>query len=117
MVACGGDSAPDDVGLHAAITGHHPGTEVTFDATLTDSPVDSGGHERFHVRAGSGDLLEVDHNVALATEVPAVQGDGVVIHGQLYIDPGVVGVHCTHAHMSSGCPEVGWIKFKGNTYQ
>lgn len=117
LAACGGDPAPDDAGLHAAIVGNHPDTEVTFDGTLLDNPVDSGGHERFHVRAGSGDLLEVDHNVTLAAEVPAHQGDGVVIHGRLYIDPGAVGVHCTHAHTSSGCPEGGWIKLAGSTYQ
>lgn len=117
LAACGADPLPDDAALHAAIAGDHRGTEVTFDGTLTDSPVDSGGHERFHVRAGSGDLLEVDHNVTLAPEVPAHQGDAVVIHGQLYIDPGRVGVHCTHAHTTSGCPEGGWIKFNGTTYQ
>jgi hypothetical protein len=117
LAGCGGDPAPDDAALHAAITGNHAGTEVTFDGALTDNPVDAGGHERFHVRAGSGDVLEVDHNISLATEVPAHQGDSVVIHGQLYIDPGAVGVHCTHAHTSSGCPEGGWIKFAGSTYQ
>lgn len=120
VIACGGSGAdipPDDAALHAAIAGDRPGTEVTFDGSLLDSPLDTGGHERFHVRAGSGDVLEVDHNITLASAVPAHQGDAVVIHGRLYIDPGAVGVHCTHAHTSSGCPLPGWIRYQGTTYQ
>jgi hypothetical protein len=113
---CGGDPAPDDAGLHRAIAAHQAGAEVTFDAVLMASPIESGGHERMEVRAGSGDQLEIDHNTSLATPVPAHQGDAIVVHGQLYIDPGAVGVHCTHGHTSSGCPEPGWIKFQGNTY-
>ena len=66
----------------------------------------------------AGDLLEVDHNTTLAQSVPAHAGDALVIHGQLYIDPGPrVGVHCTHAQTSSGCPNSGWIEFQNNYYE
>lgn len=117
LVACGGDAPVDDQALHQDLLQHRAGAEVTFDATLLDTPIESGGHERFHVRSGTGDVLEVDHNTTLAQPVPAKAGDQVVIHGQLYIDPGAAGVHCTHAHTSSGCPEPGWIRFGSQTYE
>jgi hypothetical protein len=89
---------------------------VTFDATVLDNPVESGGHERFEVKATTGEMLEIDHNTDLAAYVPIHKGDQLVIHGQLYIDPGPrLGVHCTHASTSSGCPNPGWIMF-GTTY-
>jgi hypothetical protein len=89
---------------------------VTFDATVLSDPVRSGSHERFQVKAATGEILEVDHNTGLATYVPVHTGDHVVIHGKLYIDPGPrIGVHCTHSHTSSGCPVGGWIQY-ANTY-
>ena len=117
LVACGGDATVDDQALHDDLVQHRAGAEVTFDATLLDAPIESGGHERFHVRSGTGDVLEVDHNTKLARPVPAKAGDSVVIHGELYIDPGAAGVHCTHAHTSNGCPEPGWIKLGSETYE
>lgn len=116
LVACGGRALPDDQGLHNAIVNDASGTEVTFDATVINDPVESGGHERFEVRAPTGETLEVDHNTTLAQSVPVHAGDKLIIHGQLYIDPGPhIGVHCTHAATSSGCPDPGWIEF-ANTY-
>jgi hypothetical protein len=116
LAACGGRATPDDNALHQDVINDSNGAEVTFDATLVDSPVESGGHERFHVKATTGETLEIDHNTSLAASVPAHKGDQVVIHGQLYIDPGpIFGVHCTHAATSSGCPYPGWIEF-GNNY-
>ncbi len=116
LIACGGRDTPDDQGLHQDIVNDTNGAEVTFDATVVDNPVESGGHERFEVKVPSGELLEVDHNTDLATSVPIHTGDHVVIHGQLYIDPGPrLGVHCTHAATSGGCPNPGWIMF-GSTY-
>jgi hypothetical protein len=116
--ACGGRDTPDDQTFHNDVTNGANGAEVTFDATVLADPVESGGHERFEVRASTGERLEVDHNTDLATYVPIHAGDGVVIHGQLYIDPGPrVGVHCTHAQTSSGCPNPGWIEFANNYYE
>jgi len=117
LAACGGDPAPDDAALHQDIAQHQAGAEVTFHATLLSDPRDVTGHELMVVRAGSGDDLEVDHNTTLARRVPAHTGDQLVIHGQLYLDPGKAGVHCTHAHTSSGCPVPGWIDLGGSRYQ
>jgi hypothetical protein len=118
LVACGGRDTPDDQGLHNDIQNGTSGAEVTFDATLLNDPVESGDHEVFEVRAATGELLEVDHNTSLAQSAPLHKGDFVVIHGQLYIDPGRrYGVHCTHAHTSGGCPNPGWIEFNNNYYE
>jgi hypothetical protein len=118
LVACGGPETPDDKGLHNDIVNHSNGAEVTFDGTVVNDPVESGGHERFEVKTTTGEVLEIDHNTTLAPAAPIHAGDHVVIHGQLYIDPGPhVGVHCTHAHTSSGCPNPGWIEFGTSYYE
>jgi hypothetical protein len=118
ILACGGRDAPNDQGLHQDIVNDTNGAEVTFDATVLDNPVQSGSHERFEVKAPTGERLEIDHNTDLATYVPIHTGDHVVIHGQLYIDPGPrLGVHCTHAATSGGCPNPGWIMFGSNYYE
>jgi hypothetical protein len=118
LMACGGRETPDDPGLHQDIVNSTNGAEVTFDATVLNDPVESGGHERFQVKTSTGEVLEIDHNTSLAPSVPAHAGDTLIIHGQLYIDPGPkVGVHCTHAHTSSGCPNPGWIELGQNFYE
>jgi hypothetical protein len=118
LTACGGRETPNDQTLHQDVVNGSNGAEVTFDATVITAPADSGGHERFEVKAATGELLEIDHNTTLATYVPAHTGDQLVIHGRLYIDPGPkIGVHCTHAHTSSGCPDPGWIMLLGNYYE
>jgi len=118
LLACGGRDQPDDQALHQDLVNGSSGAEVTFDATVTSNPVESGGHERFEVRATTGEMLEIDHNTDLAQSVPIHSGDQVVIHGQLYIDPGPrFGVHCTHAATSSGCPISGWIEYNSNYYE
>lgn len=117
LAACGGRATADDQGLESAIAAHRAGAEVTFNATLLAEPVRSGDHEHLTVSDPAGARLEVDHNVSLAAWVPAHSGDRVVVHGELYIDPGQVGVHCTHAHTSAGCPQPGWIEFRGTYYE
>ena len=116
--ACGERDQPDDQALHQHIVSGQGGTEVTFDAVILTEPAESGGHERFQVKDPAADVLEVDHNTSLAAYVPAHVGDSLIIHGQLYIDPGPrAGVHCTHATTSSGCPDSGWIEFAGTYYE
>ncbi len=121
LAACGGPAArdsADDVALHQDILSGRAGIEVTFDGTVAADPVQVGGHEHLQVRTPTGDSLEVDHNTTLAPDVPAHAGDSVIVHGLLYIDPGPrPGVHCTHAHTSSGCPLPGWIELGGNYYE
>jgi hypothetical protein len=118
LASCGERDQPDDQGLHQDIVSGTSGAEVTFDATILTEPAESRGHERFEVRDPSGDQLEVDHNTSLAPPVPAHVGAQLIIHGQLYIDPGPrYGVHCTHAATSSGCPDPGWIEYQGNYYE
>jgi hypothetical protein len=118
LAGCGERAQADDQGIHSDIVNGIADVEVTFDATITTEPAESGGHERFYVKDPAGDLLEVDHNTGLAASVPAHVGDALVIHGRLYIDPGPhAGVHCTHATTSSGCPDSGWIEFQGNYYE
>ncbi len=117
LLACGGRVAADDATLHSDISSGKAGAEVTFDGVLESEPVRSGSHEHLLVLAGSGDHLEVDHNVSLASWVPAHQGDRLVVHGQLYLDPARAGVHCTHAHTSGGCPQPGWIELAGTYYE
>ena len=118
VVACGGRETPNDQGLHQDVVNNSNGAQVTFDATVVNDPVESGGHERFEVKTTTGETLEVDHNTTLAPSVPLHAGDHLVIHGELYIDPGPrIGVHCTHAHTSSGCPNPGWIMLGTNYYE
>ena len=117
-VACAGRETPDDQALHQDIVNAANGAEVTFDASVVNDPVDSGGHERFQVTVPTGETLEVDHNTTLAPAVPTHAGDHLVIHGRLYVDPGPrIGIHCTHAHTSSGCPNPGWIMLGDNYYE
>ena len=66
VVACGGRDTVDDQGLHRDVLNYINGAEVTFDATVLDNPVESGGHERFHVKATTSEVLEIDHNTTLA---------------------------------------------------
>ncbi len=118
VVSCGERAQADDAGVHQDIVNGTGNVEVTFDATVISEPAESGGHERFNVKDPAGDRLEIDHNTSLAAYVPAHVNDALVIHGQLYIDPGPhAGVHCTHATTSSGCPESGWIEFSGTYYE
>jgi len=118
LLACGGRESTDDQGLHQDIQSNSSGAEVTFDATVVSDPVTSGDHERFEVKTTTGEMLEVDHNTSLAQQVPVHNGDTIIIHGQLYIDPGPrYGVHCTHAHTSSGCPNPGWIEYNNSYYE
>lgn len=107
---------PDVNALHADIAGGRTGAEVTFDATVVAPPASVGDHEQIDVRDSLGDALELDYNTQLGRWIPLHVGDRLLVHGQLYIDPGRVGVHCLHAQTSQGCPESGWVQFAGATY-
>jgi hypothetical protein len=108
--------SPDANALHADILARRSEAEVTFIGVLVSDPTNSGDHERMVVRDRLGDTLELDYNTSLGRQVPVHAGSSIVIHGQLYIDPGRVGVHCLHNQTSRGCPQPGWIQFAGTTY-
>jgi hypothetical protein len=107
---------PDVNALHADIAAGRSGAEVTFSGSVIGEPTSSRGHERILVRDRLGDTLELDYNTGLGRPVPVHAGDSILVHGQLYVDPGQVGVHCLHSHTSTGCPQPGWIQFAGATY-
>lgn len=117
LAACGGRPSPDDPGLHSVAQAGTTGAEVVFDATVLADPQQVGDHEHIEVRAATGETLEIDHNLSLAAWAPVHAGDRVVIAGQFYDDSGLEGVHCTHAHTSSGCPYPGFIEFRGQYYE
>ncbi len=117
MAACGGHAQPDDAAFHSAAQQGRSGAQVVFDATVVADPQQVGDHQHIQVRAQTGESLEVDHNTSLAPWAPVHAGDHVVIAGQLYDDAGFEGVHCTHAHTSSGCPYPGFIEFGGQYYE
>ena len=116
--ACGGHPAADDPGFHSAVNGGQSGAEVTFDGVLLGDPIQSGIHEHMLMQATTGEQVEVDHNTSLAGWAPAHRGDRLTVRGQLYIDPGPrLGVHCTHAKTSRGCPAPGWVEVSGHYYE
>jgi hypothetical protein len=113
-----GRASADDAAVHQDLVQGKGGVEVTFNATVLEEPTQVGDHEHLLVADAAGDRLEVDHNIKLATAVPAHKGDRLLVHGRLYIDPGPrAGVHCTHAHTTSGCPVPGWIELAGQYYE
>ena len=107
---------PDEAGLHADIAAGRSGAEVTFDAIVVQAPANVGDHEQIEVRDTLGDQLELDYNTQLGEWIPVRVGEQLEVHGQLYVDPNRVGVHCLHAHTSSGCPQPGWVRYAGTTY-
>ncbi|MHB8588482.1 MAG: hypothetical protein ACYDA0_06480 [Candidatus Dormibacteraceae bacterium] len=107
---------PDENALRSDIASGRTGTEVTFVAAVIAPPASVGDHERIDVKDSLGDQLELDYNTQLGQWIPTQVGDQLTVHGQLYLDPGRVGVHCLHAQTSTGCPLPGWIQFEGRTY-
>ncbi|HKC19178.1 MAG TPA: hypothetical protein VKE27_06050 [Candidatus Dormibacteraeota bacterium] len=107
---------PDENALHADIAAGRSGAEETFVGTVVSAPASAGDHEQIEVSDTLGDRLELDYNTQLGEWIPVRVGDRLTIHGQLYIDPGRVGIHCLHAQTSSGCPDPGWIQLASKNY-
>lgn len=107
---------PDDAGFHQAVTAGRTNVEVTFNATVSAPPADSGGHERFTVRDPAGDTVELDYNTSLGPRIPAAAGSRLIVHGRMYDDSGRIGVHCLHSRTSRSCPAPGWVQLEGQTY-
>ena len=120
--ACGeppaaGTITTNDTALHQDITQGQGGAEVTFAAVVVSGPTVYGREQEFWVRTPLGDRLEVDHDIDYATSAPVHPGSQVIVRGQLYLDPGRDGVHCTHQSTSSGCPVPGFVEVGGRLYE
>lgn len=121
LAACGsapaaGSVATNDAALHRDIAEGRGGSEVTFGGTVVSTPRTYGREQEFWVRTPLGDEVEVDHDVDYSTPAPVHEGERVVVRGQLYLDPGRPGVHCTHESTSSGCPIPGFVDAGGHRY-
>lgn len=90
---------------------------MTFGGVVVSGPEVYGREEEFWVRTPLGDRLEVDHDIDYSVSAPVKAGAQVVVRGQLYLDPGRAGVHCTHQSTSSGCPVPGFVEYGGRLYQ
>lgn len=117
LAACNERPNPDDAAFHSAVVSGRAGAEVTVIGIESGEPQAVGGHEHLLLLMPTGERVQVDHNTQLAPWVPAHDGNDVTVHGRLYIDPGTVGIHCTHSHTSSGCPQAGWVGLNGNYYE
>ncbi|MGH7910972.1 MAG: hypothetical protein ACREQM_01155 [Candidatus Dormibacteraceae bacterium] len=122
LAACGGPPAAgriatDDRALHEDIAQGRSGAEVTLGGVVVSGPVIAGREQEFSTRTPLGDVVEVDHDIDYSTQAPVRVGDKVIVRGQLYLDPGRAGVHCTHQSTSSGCPVPGFVEVGGSLYE
>ncbi|MBV8172525.1 MAG: DUF3465 domain-containing protein [Candidatus Eremiobacteraeota bacterium] len=119
-----GSEAPDNLAALDDISQHRTHQQVTVEGTvaqmLRTSTSAEGRHERFvlDVHTGSGDeqLILVAHNIDIAPEVPLQEGDDVIVHGELELDPQGPVIHWTH-HDPRGRNPPGFIKVHGQTYE
>lgn len=92
---------------------------VTTDAevvkTLRDDN-EGSRHQRFLIRAGTGETILVAHNIDLAERVPLREGSAITLRGRYeWNDKGGV-IHWTH-HDPSGRLRGGWVEADGKRYQ
>ena len=118
LAGCGGDPAPDDAALVAALRAGRT-AEVTVEgpvvALLADAPARGDGpHQRFDVRIAQV-VVEIDYNLDLAPRVPVRVGDTVLVHGEFVPDPGHPIIH--DVHHATGRHEGGWVVLNGTRYE
>jgi hypothetical protein len=119
-----GSEAPDNLSALNDISQHRTHQQVTVEGTVAQllhpTKTAEGRHERFmlDVHTGSGDeqLILVAHNIDIAPEVPLQNGDDVIVHGELELDPQGPVIHWTH-HDPRGRNPPGFIKVRGQTYE
>lgn len=113
---------PDNSSALAAVQAGRSGGEVVVEGVVTrvarPSHGDTGIHERFSIRIGSGaaeqDILVAD-NVTIGTAAPVHQGDDVIVKGVLEIDPSGPVIHWTH-HDPSFRHAGGYVIVHGKMY-
>lgn len=120
--AAAGGEHPDNAAALAAIQAAHSGGEVVVEGVVTHvaraSHGDTGVHERFEIRIGSGAAeqdIEVADNITVGTAAPVQRGDDVIVKGVLEIDPAGPVIHWTH-HDPSFHHAGGYVIVHGKMY-
>lgn len=123
VAACGAGIKSDNAAAVADIEAGRSGDEVTVEGVVTrvgrDSNGETGTHERFDIRIGSGaaeqDILVAD-NITVGMQAPVKRGDSVIVRGVLEIDPGGPVIHWTH-HDPANRHEGGFVMLDGRMYE
>lgn len=112
--------APVNQALFSAMEGQRSDVQLEVVGTVVKILADDNDgscHQRFLIRAGSGQTVLVAHNIDLAPRVAnLVIGDIVTIYGEYQWNPKGGVLHWTH-HDPAGRHVGGWIKHEGQTYQ
>jgi len=112
--------APVNQALFSAMEGQRSDVQLEVVGTVVKILADDNDgsrHQRFLIRAGSGQTVLVAHNIDLAPRVAnLVIGDIVTIYGEYQWNPKGGVLHWTH-HDPAGRHVAGWIKHEGQTYQ
>jgi uncharacterized protein DUF3465 len=103
IAGCAASNAPDNAAALADIRSHRGGEEVVVEGPVTSvfpsQSGESGTHERFVVRVGSGaaaqDVLVAD-NITVGSAAPVHPGDDVIVKGVLEVDASGPVIHWTH---------------------
>lgn len=118
----GGGEHPDNSSALAAVQAGHSGGEVVVEGVVTrvrrPSHGETGTHERFDIRVGSGAAeqdIEVADNTTIGTAAPVRPGDDVIVKGVLEIDPAGPVIHWTH-HDPSFRHTGGYVIVHGKMY-
>ncbi len=112
--------APANQALFSAMEGRRSDVQLEAVGTVVKILADDNDgsrHQRFLIRAGSGQTVLVAHNIDLAPRVTdLVTGDIVTIYGEYQWNPKGGVLHWTH-HDPAGRHVGGWIKHEGQIYQ
>ena len=115
-----GRQAPVNQALFSAMENRR--SDVQLEAVGTVVKVladdnDGSRHQRFLIRAGSGQTVLVAHNIDLAPRVAGLAaGDQVTIYGEYEWNAKGGVLHWTHDD-PAGRHKDGWLKLNGRTYQ
>lgn len=101
--------------FHQQVSGVWVETEGVVVKRLRDDRQGSR-HQRFIVRAPSGQSLLVSHNIDLAAKVPLTEGDHIKLRGRYEWNEQGGLIHWTH-HDPQGRKPGGWIEQAGRTYR